>query len=134
MFGSAKAERLRRTDDRVLFTIEADADDLIRIHMDGIWTVADTEAFFAKLRPIDTAVRARKGFVHALVECKSVQSPMIVLRMRTGILSIAEPTDRIAIVYDSILSKLQILRVTTGSGIFATFCDTRSARAWLQRT
>ena len=133
MFGLSRAAKSEQTDDRILYAIERDADDLFHIHIDGIWTVADTDAFFDKLRPIDAAVRAKNGVVHAIVECKSVQSPMIVWRMRTGILTFARPNDRIAIVYASVLSKLQIVRVTTGSNVFATFCDTASALVWLRK-
>ncbi len=133
MVGMSRSARNFPYDTTARFSIELAENRIIMIRMSGLFDEVDSDRFFATLAPIDARVRAIDGYVYALCEVDVVQPPAIGMRMRAGILSIARPGDRIAMIYPSILAKLQLLRLTGDVPIFRGFPQVDLALTWLGR-
>ncbi|MBB4153157.1 hypothetical protein GGQ80_001045 [Sphingomonas jinjuensis] len=88
------------------FDILLDPDGILHIRIDGVWTRAEVDAFFAALVPYHATARAAHGRVLTLVTVASIQSPLVALHVRDHALAIKGPRDRTAMVIATMLSKL----------------------------
>ena len=113
------------------FDILLDPEGILHIRIDGVWTRAEVDAFFAALVPYHATARTAHGRVLALVTIASIQSPLVALHVRDHALAIKRPGDRTAMVVATPLSKLQIKRIASTEG-FGLFTEPEAALAWLR--
>ncbi len=107
-----------------------DDQGILTLAVRGLWSKEDADALFVSLTPLHAEARRRHGAVRMMIRIESVQSPLVAMHVRDHLLAIKSPGDRTAIVFHSILSKLQIGRFVTRTDT-ALFGDEAAARAWL---
>lgn len=101
----------------------------------GFWNDAVVDEHFLELRHTAALARRNVAAVRVLVDLRdaSVQSPAVAARIETETRLIWTEADRIAIILQSTLAKMQINRVVD-SGNHASFIDIEDARQWLGLT
>jgi len=114
------------------YTVSVTDDGILSLRIDGVLDAADVEGFFAALTPVHARIRRTTGTVRALLETTRVQSPVIAMQIRSRTMALADPADRVGIVFATILAKFQIQRLIGGE-MFAIFTDRNAALAWLRR-
>ena len=98
----------------------------------GFWTDEMVDDHFRQLRRIAATARRSVGDVRVLVDLRgaAVQSPSVAARIKQETRQVWTDRDRIAVVLQSALAKLQIDRVVD-NGNHASFVAIEDARAWL---
>ena len=108
-----------------------DDEGILTLAVRGLWSKEDTDTLFVSLAPLHAEARRRHGAVRMMIRIESVQSPLVAMQVRDHLLAIKSPGDLTAIVFDSVLSKLQIGRFVTRTDT-ALFGEEAAARAWLR--
>lgn len=113
------------------FTIDEQT-GIIRIVGVGRWTLADVDAFFAKLEPVLTDLRRLGRPVRMLsdVSGAEVQSPEIEARINLHSSRLYRPGDRSALVVKNSVHKAHVRDATTSQAA-ALFCSHSAAQTWL---
>ena len=114
------------------YGVTTTTDGILALRIDGVLDAADVEGLFAALTPVHARLRRTAGRVRTLLETTSVQSPTVAMQIRERTMALAEPADRVGIVFASVLAKFQIQRLI-GEGMFAIFTDRDAALDWLRR-
>jgi hypothetical protein len=98
----------------------------------GFWTDDIVDRHFIELRRTAALARRNVDKVRVLVDLReaSVQSPPVAARIKTETRLIWTEADRIAVVLQSTLAKLQISRLVD-RGNHASFIAIEDARRWL---
>jgi hypothetical protein len=115
-------------------TIEAASGcGLIRVEGSGFWSPAVMDAHFDELSGILVRYRAAGTAVKMVVDLRAsgVQSQETMVRMQAGVSSITQPGDRMAIVVNSSLAKMQMRRVI-GDEQHAFFVSPEAALKWAE--
>lgn len=103
---------------------------IIDVHAHGVWSVAEVDAFFDALTPINAAMRVEHGRALQMMQIGAVQLPAVASHFRCRGIAMKRPGDRNALLFASVLSKLQVKRLATTEN-FAIFSDRAAAREWL---
>lgn len=98
----------------------------------GFWTDDMVDRHFMELRRTAALVRRNAACVRVLVDLRnaSVQSPAVAARIKAETRLIWTERDRIAVVLQSVLAKMQINRVVD-HGNHASFVAIEDAHRWL---
>lgn len=98
----------------------------------GFWEDDLIDRHFIELRRTAALARRNASFVRVLVDLRdaAVQSPAVAAKIKNETRLIWTEADRIAVVLQSTLAKLQIKRVVDG-GNHASFTRIDDARRWL---
>lgn len=98
----------------------------------GFWTDDIVDRHFVELRRTAALARRNVDKVRVLVDLReaSVQSPPVAARIKTETRLVWTEADRIAVVLQSTLAKIQINRVVDSSN-HASFIAVEDARRWL---
>lgn len=120
-----------RVPNKLISYAEADA-GVIYVIGRGFWTDDIVNQHFAELRRTASLVRRQSKFVRVLVDLRlaSVQSPAVAGRIKEETRLIWTDRDRIAVVIQSVLAKLQIDRIVS-NGNHASFIAIEDARKLL---
>lgn len=102
----------------------------------GFWSLADGEDYFRKVKPLVDESRKRLGAARVLIDGRGTpaQTPEVAERFEQISLSLYRPEDRVAIVVDSALFKMQLSRVRVGAKSPQVFLSPDEAETWLKTT
>ncbi len=108
------------------------AQGIIRVMGRGFWTEADIDAHFVELGHLIERVRAGGDDILALVDLSDapVQSPDVTARITAQTRRVYRPEDRIAIVVQSSLMKMQMKRAVDRPNL-EVFISRHAATTWL---
>ncbi|WBO21487.1 hypothetical protein [Sphingomonas abietis] len=105
---------------------------IIRIDCHGVWTPAQVDACFDELKTLIGEMRTRLNRVRVFVDRRlAVPQPMpTVERLKQHVMQEYRPNDRIAVVVDSSLAKMQ-LRDQLDPQTHKLFLSGHAAATWL---
>jgi hypothetical protein len=108
------------------------ATGIVHVTGEGFWTVADVDRHFLTLGNTVQSARKVGGSVRALVDLRGAvtQSPELVSHLAERARAVYTMGDRIAIIVDSSLAKMQMRRVVQ-SAEFEIFFAPEAGIAWL---
>ena len=117
--------------DQLISYAEADV-GIVYVIGRGFWNDDLVSNHFAELRRTAQLARRNASYVRVLVDLReaSVQSPAVAARIMAETRLVWTEKDRIAVVIQSTLAKMQINRVVD-SGNHASFVAIEDARKWL---
>ncbi|RYD26515.1 MAG: hypothetical protein EOP89_06860 [Lysobacteraceae bacterium] len=131
--GAVESPQLRTLpgSDRLASWAEADL-GVVYVVGRGFWSNDVVDAHFRELRRTAAFVRRSNTVIKVLVDLRdaSVQSPAVAAKIKNETRLIWSDADRIAVVLQSALARMQITRVVN-SGNHASFVALEDARSWL---
>jgi len=116
-----------------LFEIRHDEDlEIIRVSGVGVQRVEDVDRYLAELGRSIAAMRARRGPIRLLADLRHspVRSQPVAERLRLGNLTLYRAGDRVALLVESSLMKMQLRRNLVPE-YQAIFMSANAAETWL---
>lgn len=117
---------------REVYEISLEPSGLILTRPHGFWTSADVDGYFALLTKLCAEARTRFGRARVLSDSRNfmVQTPEVVARFENFKHILDAGTDKVALVAESELRKMQIKRGAPGDH-YRLFASIDEARDWL---
>ena len=105
----------------------------VLIDAEGFWSEEDTATFCAAVKPAAARSRARHGYALLLFDASKneILGDAPAAKFQSDEVRFTEPGDRVAIVVQSSLNRLQMKRLTKSWLIAEFFICTNAADTWL---